>query len=190
MLLLNIIESSIVWGGGGGGGSRMGLLNRNFTRDWQHLRESGSGYDLSRATGGESAIRCWRLKCCPIDLRQTWFRSSTIIQQIELYVALCGTTFPENFTTAVCCQRALPNLRLKSFLYSAQPASFACLRVAPVCNMITKNLYSVVRHCGATNKTRTNIFVILAAPIKMSHWRQPTACTGHAFYHVTINGHA
>lgn len=103
----------------------MGLLNRNFTRDWQHLRECGSGYDLSRATGGESAIRCWRLKCCPIDLRQTWFRSSTIIQQIELYVALCGTTFPKNFTTAVCCQQALPNLRLNPS--SIQPDRLHCL---------------------------------------------------------------
>lgn len=151
----------------------MGLLNRNFTRDWQHLRESGSGYDLSWATGGESAIRCWRLKCCPIDLRQSWFRSSTIIQQIELYVALCGTTFPKNFTTAVCCQQALPNLRLKSFLYSAQPASLLVFDSRhQFVTWITKNLYSVVRHCSTTNKTRTKIFVILAVPIKMSHWRQ------------------
>lgn len=153
----------------------MGLLNRNFTRDWQHLRESGSGYDLSRATGGESAIRCWRLKCCPIDLRQTWFRSSTIIQQIELYVALCGTTFPKNFTTAVCCQQALPNLRLKSFLYSAQPGFIACLRFEPrrVCNACYKEF---LFGCTPTDKTRTGIFVILAAPIKTSHWRQLTTC--------------
>lgn len=153
----------------------MGLLNRNFTRDWQHLRESGSGYDLSRATGGESAIRCWRLKCCPIDLRQTWFRSSTIIQQIELYVALCGTTFPKNFTTAVCCQQALPNLRRKSFLYSAQSGlhCLSSIRVAAVCNAYYKEfLFGYT----PTNKTRTEIFVILAVPIKTSLWRQLTTC--------------
>jgi len=129
----------------------MGLLNRNFTRDWQHLRESGSGYDLSWATGGESAIRCWRLKCCPIDLRQTWFRSSTIIQQIELYVALCGTTFPKIFTTAVCCQQALPNLRLKSFFYSAQPASLLVFRSRQFVTYDYKEFLSVIHH-SATNK--------------------------------------
>lgn len=101
----------------------MGFLNRNFTQDWQHLRESGSGYDLSRAMGGESAIRCWRLKCCPIDLRQTWFRSSTIIQQIELYVALCGTTFPEKLHNCRLLSAGLTELTPKSFIYSAWPAS-------------------------------------------------------------------
>lgn len=122
----------------------MGLLNRNFTRDWQHLRESGSGYDLSRATGGESAIRCWRLKCCPIDLRQTWFRSSTIIQQIELYVALCGTTFPEKLHNCRPLSTGLTELTSK-ILHLFNPTGFiACLRFALVCNTISKNLYSIV----------------------------------------------
>lgn len=121
----------------------MGLLNRNFTWDWQHLRESGSGYDLSRATGGESAIRCWRLKCCPIDLRQTWFRSSTIIQQIELYVALCGTTFPEKLHNCRLLSTGLAELTPKILPLFSLFGFIACLRVAPVTWRISIRLYAV-----------------------------------------------
>lgn len=55
-----------------------------------------------------------------------------------------------------------------------------------------ESLFGRIRHCGAANKTRTKIFVILAVSrLRCLIEGSPPACsTGHAFYHVTISGHA
>lgn len=85
--------------------ARIGSICERVTSDPETL------VGLNGGTGDPDV--CWRPKCRPIDLRQTWFRSGTIIQQIELYVTLPVPS--KNFTTAVPCQQPLfPRLTFKS----------------------------------------------------------------------------
>lgn len=94
----------------------MEFLNRNFSQDWQHLRESDVGPDLSGIEQGNRRSRV----LTPEMLSDR--SSSDLISQRYNHptnrIVRYPSRSPKNFTTAVPCQQPLSRLTPKSSVFS------------------------------------------------------------------------
>lgn len=103
----------------------MEFLNRNFSRDWQHLQASDGIPDLSGVEQGNQ-------RSCVLTPETLSDRSSSdLISQrynhptnrIVRYPTTRGPRSPKNFTTAVRCQQPLSRVTPKSFLRATRHSS-------------------------------------------------------------------
>lgn len=116
----------------------MEFLNRNFSQDWQHLRESDGGADLS---GIEQGNRRSRVLTSEMLSDRS---SSDLISQRYNHptnrIVRYPSRSPKNFTTAVPCQQPLCRLIPKSFDFS-HPYRLVPLENSPFPARRNYNLY-------------------------------------------------